>query len=115
MKRTYILFTILLAIIVVSCSKSEGGDKNSNPGGALKFISLVPQDTVLAVNGITNITANATGSGLTYHWTASYGSFLGSGPTVKWTVCHADKFTITCEVKDDGGHSDSKTVSINVH
>ena len=112
MRKIIYILTILVAVLVMSCSKSTPAPENNTP---LKFISLVPQDTVLTVNGITNITANATGSGLTYHWTASYGTFLGSGSSVKWTVCHSDKFTITCEVKDDQGHSDSKTVSINVH
>ena len=112
MKKTIYLVTILITVFIISCSKSTPAPENSIP---LKFTSLVPQDTVLPVNGITNITANATGSGLNYQWTASYGSFIGSGSTVKWSVCHADKFTITCQVKDDNGHSDSKTVSINVH
>jgi len=112
MKKTIYLLTILVTVLIISCSKSTPTPENNTP---FKFTSLVPQDTVLAVNGITNITANATGSGLAYKWTASYGSFIGSGSNVKWTVCHSDKFTISCEVKDDQGHSDSKTVSINVH
>jgi hypothetical protein len=112
MKKILYLLTILLTVLIISCSKSTPAPENNTP---FKFTSLVPQDTVLAVNGITNIIANATGSGLTYKWTASYGSFIGSGSTVKWTVCHSDKFTVTCEVNDDQGHSDSKTVSINVH
>jgi hypothetical protein len=112
MKKIIYLLPILLTVLIISCSKSTSTPENNTP---FKFTSLVPQDTVIAVNGITNVTANATGSGLTYKWTASYGSFIGSGSNVKWTVCHADKFTITCEVKDDQGHSDSKTVSINVH
>jgi hypothetical protein len=115
MKKIIYIVTMLVAVLVISCSKSSSTPENNNPGAEFKFLSLVPQDTVLAVNGITNITANATGSGLTYRWTASYGSFIGSGSTVKWSVCHSDKFTITCEVKDDQGHLDSKTVSINVH
>jgi hypothetical protein len=115
MKKILYLFTILTAVFIISCSKSTSTPENNNPGSEFKFVSLVPQDTVLTVNGITNITATATGSGLTYHWTASYGTFIGSGSAVKWTVCHSDKFTITCEVKDDQGHSDSKTISINVH
>ena len=114
MKRILYLSTILIVVIMISCSKSSSAPED-NTSGDFKFISLVPQDTAIQVNGFTNVTANATGSGLTYKWTASYGTFLGSGSTVKWTVCHSDKFTITCEVKDDKGHSDSKSVSINVH
>ena len=115
MKKILYLLTILIAVLMISCNKFSSAPEDNNPGSEFKFISLVPQDTVMAVNGFTNITATATGSGLTYKWTASYGTFLGSGSSVKWTVCHSDKFTITCEVKDDKGHSDSKTVSVNVH
>lgn len=114
MKKILFLLSIFAAFALVSCTKSTSAPENNNPGGNFKFISLVPQDTVMPVNGFTNITATATGSGLTYKWTASYGTFLGSGSTVKWTVCHSDKFTITCEVKDNQGHTDSKTVSVNV-
>ena len=115
MKKIIFLISILVPVLFISCSKSTPAPENNNPGAEFKFLSLVSQDTVLPVNGVTNITANATGSGLTYNWTASYGTFLGSGSTVKWTVCHSDKFTITCEIKDDKGHSDSKTISIDVH
>jgi hypothetical protein len=114
MKKIIFLSIILIAIVTISCKKSTTEPENNNPPAAeFKYISLIPQDTAIAVNGVTNITANATGSELTYHWTASYGSFIGSGATVKWTVCHSDKFSITCEVKDDQGHSESKVVYIN--
>jgi hypothetical protein len=110
---TFFILTVL-TLSVISCSKSSSTD-NTPPGTEFKFTSLVVQDTAMAVNGVTNVTASASGSGLSYHWTASYGTFIGSGSSVKWTVCHADTFTITCEVNDDQGHSDSKTVSVNVH
>jgi hypothetical protein len=110
MKNIIYIFTILTAVLIISCSKSTPAPDN---GTEFKFTSLISQDSVIAVNGVTTITATATGSGLTYHWTASYGSFIGSGSKVKWTVCHSDKFTITCDVKDDQGHLDSKTISVN--
>ncbi|NOU47576.1 MAG: hypothetical protein HOO86_11025 [Bacteroidales bacterium] len=114
MKKILFLFAILLVVMGSSCSKStDKPDENQNT--EFKFVSLASQDTTLPVNGITTVEATATGSGLTYTWTASYGSFIGSGKSVKWTVCHADRFTVTCEVKDNMGHSDTKTVSINVH
>jgi hypothetical protein len=68
----------------------------------------------MTVNDVNNITATATGSGLTYQWKASYGTIIGSGASVKWTVCHADTFTITCDVQDDQGHKESKTVAVHV-
>jgi hypothetical protein len=113
MKKLFFLTAILTTILLGSCGKASVEPGNSN-STEFKFVSLVAQDTVLPINGITTVAASATGSGLTYKWTASYGSFIGSGSSVKWTVCHADKFTITCEVKDDKGNTASKEIAINV-
>ena len=115
MTKILCILATLVVISMASCSKSTVNPDNSNPGTEFKFESLVAQDTVLPINGITTVAAKATGTGLTYHWTASYGSFIGSGSSVKWTVCHADRFTITCEVKDDKGNTASKVIGINVH
>ncbi len=114
MKNILTTLAVVLVLFTVSCSKSTV-DPIDNPGNTeFKFESLVAQDTALPINGITTVTANATGSTLTYHWTASYGSFIGSGASVKWTVCHSDTFSINCEVKDDLGHSESKVIYIHV-
>lgn len=115
MTKILVLFATLIIISMASCSKSTVNPDNSNSGSEFKYESLVAQDTALPVNGITTVSAKATGTGLTYYWTASYGSFIGSGSSVKWTVCHADRFTITCEVKDDKGNAASKVIAINVH
>jgi hypothetical protein len=112
MKKILLLVSLFSLIVLISCSKSSPSPATSN-GNEFKFISLEPADTAIKVNGITTITANATGSGLTYKWTASYGTFVGNGSKVQWTVCHSDKFRITCEVKDDNGHSDSKDIYIH--
>jgi hypothetical protein len=112
MKKILLLLSVLSFLVLISCSKSDPAPSGSN-GNEFKFVSLVPKDTVIQVNGITTITATATGSGLTYKWTASYGTFVGSGSTVQWTVCHSDKFRITCEVKDNNGNTDSKEIYID--
>lgn len=112
MKKILLLVSLFSLTVLISCSKSSPAPPGNN-GTEFKYISLVPKDTAIQVNGITTITANATGSGLSYKWTASYGTFIGSGSSVQWTVCHSDKFKITCEVKDDNGHSDSKEIYIH--
>ncbi len=110
----HLLPVLLFAFIVcLSCSKSDPAPSENN-GTSFNFVSLVAQDTLMSINGITTIRATATGQGLTFNWSASYGSFIGSGSSVQWTVCHADKFKITCEVKDASGNSDTKEVYINV-
>ena len=113
MRYTFYLLALIAGLVLLSCSKSKTTPTDN--GSEFKFVSLVPNDTVLPVNGLTTIKASATGSGLTFHWTASYGTFIGSGSTVQWTVCHADKFTINCQVNDNAGHTDSKEIKINVH
>jgi hypothetical protein len=112
MKQILFFTFIFSCIILASCGKS-GTSPSENNGSDFKFVSLVSKDTAIQVNGITSITATATGTGLTYKWTASYGTFVGSGSTVQWTVCHADKFSITCVVNDNNGHSDSKEIYIH--
>jgi hypothetical protein len=113
MKKVVLLFTaIVLTVTFFACKKSSSG--TDSPGGAFSFTNLSISDTSMKVNEITTVTANATGTNLSYHWTASYGTFIGSGAKVQWTVCHSDIFTITCEVSDDNGNKESKTVSIAV-
>ncbi len=110
MKKVFFLFGMCALLFIFACSKSS----STTPSGTstLKFESLSANDTVIKVNAITTVNAKASGEGLTYTWTASYGTFIGSGAKVQWTVCHSDRFTITCVVKDNNNNSDSKTISI---
>jgi hypothetical protein len=112
MKRYVIILLSVFMIMAVSCSKKSESTGSGNP---LVFSSLNASDSTMTVNGLITFSASASGDGLSYHWTASYGSFVGSGQSVKWTVCHADDFTVTCEVKDANGNSASKTRIIHVH
>lgn len=110
MRNIFILLIMSTMVVSISCSKSN--TTPSDTGTPLKFENLVANDTVMKVNNITTITAQVSGEGLTYKWTASYGTFIGSGSTVQWTVCHSDRFSITCDVKDKNNKSDSRTVYI---
>ena len=93
MKKLFLFLGITTLVVILACSKSTTTPDNGT--STLKFEQLVAQDTVIKVNGVTKVTAQATGEGLTYKWTASYGTFIGSGSQVQWTVCHQDKFSIT--------------------
>jgi hypothetical protein len=112
MKHALIFIAGLLIVLSTACSKK---DENSTPTVPLVFNSLEVSDSVMTVNGILTCTASATGDGISYHWSATYGSFVGSGSTVSWTVCHADNFVITCEVKDSAGNSAKKQRTVRVH
>jgi hypothetical protein len=112
--KQFLLFSgVVLIMALAACHKSSPTPDNSS--GSFKFTSLVTKDTVIKINDLTIINATASGEGLTYTWTADFGTFIGSGSTVQWTVCHADKFTINCTVKDKNNKSDTKNVTIRSH
>lgn len=106
------LIVIVLVVFMVSCKKNDNSGKST--GTPLKFISLTTSDTTISVNGVTTLTAVATGDGLTYTWSSLYGTIIGSGAVVQWTVCHADHFKIICEVKDVNNNSAKDSVYVNV-
>jgi hypothetical protein len=113
MKQLLLLCGVVLIVSLAACSKHSTTPDNSS--GALKFSSLVANDTVIKVDEITTLTAIATGEGLTYTWTCDFGTFIGSGNKVQWTVCHADNFTINCTVTDKSSNSASKALVIRTH
>jgi hypothetical protein len=114
MKKVFILTSLLIILVTAACKKSS---TNPDPaaGANFKFSEIVAADTVIKVNDITTLTAVATGDGLSYKWTANYGTFVGSGSTVQWTVCHQAKFTINCEVTDQYSHAETKTIIVRAH
>lgn len=111
MKHALIVIAGLLFVLSTACSKKS---ETAAPTVPLVFNSLNISDSTMTVNDILTCTASATGDGITYHWSATYGSFMGSGATVNWTVCHADNFVITCEVKDSAGNSAKKQRTVRV-
>ncbi|MFZ4520100.1 MAG: hypothetical protein ACOYNC_00265 [Bacteroidales bacterium] len=115
MRKIVTIICLVSIVILAACSKSKTVTPDPVAGSNFKFNSLVAADTVIKVNGITTVTASAIGDGLTYKWTASYGTFVGSGSTVQWTVCHSSKFNITCVVTDQYSHSETKTIIVRSH
>ena len=113
MKHFLLISGVVLMVALAACHKSSTSPDNSS--GTFKFTGLVSNDTVLKVNDVATITANATGVGLTYTWQCDFGTFIGSGKTVQWTVCHEDNFTIHCTVTDNNSHSSSKALIIRTH
>ncbi len=112
MKKTLLFLFMVSVFFWTACSKTETAPVNEAP---IKFNSLVAADTLIKVNDITTITANAAGEGLTYNWSATYGTFIGSGAQVQWTVCHQATFIITCKITDQNNNSESKQIVIRSH
>ena len=117
MKKLLILSVVIIAVAAtsfISCKKDK-----SNGTGTINFASLVARDSVITIDSTTKlattqIIATATGSNLSYTWSSEggWGTFYGSGSTIVWSICHADKFKITCTVKDESNNSASKDVYI---
>lgn len=112
MKRYFALLLIVVAGLTAACTKSSD-DPQPPAGSNFTFSSLQASDTIVKVNGLITLTADAAGEGLAYKWSATYGTFVGSGATVQWTVCHKATFTITCQVTDKYNHSESKSVVVH--
>jgi hypothetical protein len=114
MKKVIYILCLVTLVIVVACSKSET-TPDQGAGANFKFSSLTAADTVIKVNDITTIKASAAGDGLTYTWSASYGTIIGNGAEVQWTVCHQARFNITCLVTDQYNHSETKSIIVRSH
>jgi len=114
MKKVFILLAVFTILVTAACKKSSS-TTDAPAGSNFKFSSLVAADTVIKVNDITTLIATATGDGLSYKWTANYGTFVGSGASVQWTVCHEAKFAINCEVTDMYSHSETKKIIVRAH
>ncbi len=115
LKSTSLALVLGIVVCFLSCKKEDTSPNPANSNQKFKFISLDADTLSIKVNGTVNLTANAQGNGLTYTWNYSGGSLIGSGRKVIFTVCHAGKFTVSCDVKDNSNNTDSKQVSIQVH
>jgi hypothetical protein len=105
-----ILFTLALSS---GCEKDKDNDNMEQP---LVYSSLVAEKYTLTAGETTKIMATATGSNLTYQWSASQGDILGSGAEVIYasSICHVGKNQITCKVTNGKNQSESKTIEIVV-
>ena len=113
--KNVIIIPLIVCICILSNCKKEDSSNTLKPNTPFEYISLVAQDTNIALNSFTTITANAKGDNLKYAWSYSFGDIIGNGASVQWTVCHKDKFTVTCEVSDSHGNSASKTIKMYSH
>jgi len=118
MKKLLLLMLISGLIVCYSCKKKDNSTGDPTP---FQYKSLVASDTLVTVNDVISITADATGDGLSYSWESTdmdgnvYGTIIGSGSQVQWSICHQSKFKVSCAVSDKYSHSETKTVYIRSH
>jgi hypothetical protein len=103
---------LLFTILFLNCGKEN---ENPDPVENLVYTSLVAEKSTLIPGENTKIKATATGSNLSYNWSASRGDILGSGHEVIYapSPCHVGTNQITCKITN-GKQSESKTITIQV-
>lgn len=80
------------------------------------YKSLTAYPDEIKAGDYTEITANVlTGTNLTYSW-KSYppGNIVGSGNAVLFSICHADMFEVSCQISDEFGKRETKSITIKV-
>lgn len=116
MKHFLIFCATLSVMILLSCESQE--PEPSDPM-AFKFDSLVSEsyEIYFSSNPSTTITAYASGSDLSYHWSTTAGDIFGSGKQVTYTsnpACCGGYQIIQCIVQDKSNQYDVKEVEIYV-
>ncbi|MEM9920642.1 MAG: PKD domain-containing protein [Bacteroidota bacterium] len=79
-------------------------------------VSIDPQDSAICAGESIKLTANATGNGLTYAWTASGGSF--DDPTAMmptYTMMMPGTYTISVVVTDENGCTGEASTTVTVN
>jgi len=115
MKKILTFFVVCLCLILVlSACKKEVKPPQDEQKTPLVFSSLTAESDTIITGTSTQITAHATGSSITYQWTATAGTLLGSGNQVVFTTppCIPGVNTITCTVKDVYNNTASKSIDI---
>lgn len=120
MKTNCIIQRLLFGLVILTstallmnCSKEE----EELPVEDLVFESLVSAKDTIAPGETTTVTATASGTGLTYYWSATLGDILGSGSEIVYTAspCQTGTNQITCKITDGNNQSKSKTIAIVVY
>ena len=103
---------IFFALLLCNCNK----DEEEEPLQDLIFQSLVAEEDTLVSGEVTNVIATATGSNLSYYWSAFKGDILGFGSEVIYasSPCYLGKNQITCTVTNGNNQSETKTIDIVV-
>lgn len=113
MKTLKLFFAIaLITVAVVGCKKEETKPVST----PLSYSSLNAETSTIVIGATTKVTASATGEGLSYSWSASAGDIIGSGSQITYGApsCCGGQNSVTCVVKDAGGNSQTKSVTITV-
>ena len=112
MKNRTLIF-ILIFLLFCFCSKKN---EELEPVQEFVYQSLIAERDTIFPGEETKIKATATGSNLSYFWSATKGDILGFGAEVIYasSPCHIGKNQITCKITDANNQSESKTLDIVV-
>lgn len=102
---------IIIIFIIAACKKNDVEPVTLD--APFSFVSLIADHDTVENGNKTRITANASGSNLTYHWDGPVGIISGSGHQVTFFACCPGDHWITCTVNDSRGYTDSKIINIH--
>jgi len=111
MKHLTSFSVILLMVLALgsSCQKQE-----QEPNTPLVFKSLTASSPSFVHGENVQLTAEATGTNITYYWTFVQGSVSGSGSNVVYSCDYPGSQTVVCTVKDGAGNIKDKHLVLNV-
>jgi hypothetical protein len=115
MKAIFLLAGICL-LLVTGCKKSQDtGSSNSASASGFTFTEVKASVNPVQQSQLTNVSAVASGSNLSYAWSATHGDLFGSGAQVVYSTapCCVGTHTVTCTVSN-GSSSQSKSLVITV-
>ena len=115
MKKVVFYGLFIVLVIFYGCTKKSNTKSTTKPSTPLSFTGISASVNPVQQSKVADLTANATGSNLTYSWSASHGDLFGSGSTVMYSTapCCVGTHTVTCIVSD-GSSSSTKTLVMTV-
>ena len=109
-----VVLVIIVVVVVVVLVVGGGGTPNTAP----TINSLIANPPTVDISGASTLTCAATdadGDVLTYTWSATGGSISGTGSVVTWQAPAAEgTYTVTVEVADGRGGTDTDSVEVDV-
>jgi len=108
-------FWIFFLLVFSTCNKDNGDDELKQDSYLRYFESLTVEKDTLLRGQSTEISAHATGSRISYRWSASEGPIIGEGSKVIYlsSPCCWGEITITCEARAMNA-TESKSIKITV-
>ncbi len=101
---------MLMAFFVMSCQKEI--QESNQP---LVFNSLYASSNSFQSGTSVNITADASGTNLVYHWSYNSGTLTGGGSSIVYSNEVVGYHKVICSVVDGAGEIETKEIFLTVN